>query len=73
MTRRMKKSIWPELVTLEEEHGVVGVKIGDSRQFIEDWLTENIAGRWYAVYHYTTTDYYFTNDSEATLFRLRWA
>jgi hypothetical protein len=73
MTRRMKKAIWPEIVTLEEQEGSTGVIIGDSRQFIEDWLTENITGRWYTVCHYKSTDYYFTNSSEATVFRLRWA
>ena len=72
MTRRMKKSIWPEIVTLEEDEDSKGVIVSDSRQFIEDWLTENITGRWYTVYHYRSTDYYFTNSNEATLFRLRW-
>jgi hypothetical protein len=68
--RTLKKQLWPHCVKLDVDG--TRMKIDD----VEAWLGQKLGAfkdQWNAVYHYNSTDYYFRNGQDATLFALRWA
>lgn len=63
--RRLKKELWPICVSYHEY----------SESEIENWLNANVGSwkdKWIAIYFSNSTDYYFRNEQDATLFSLRW-
>ena len=70
MTRILKKELWPHKVALNTDD--TDPKIDE----IEHWLSKNLGrftDRWNAVYKHTSTDYYFRQGRDATMFTLRWS
>jgi hypothetical protein len=71
VVRKLKRELWPHMVKLD---------IQDSKQHniteMELWLGATLGtfrGRWNVVYNYNSTDFYFKNEHDATLFALRWS
>jgi hypothetical protein len=69
--RELKKELWPYKIVIETES-----KQDIALIAIETWLGEHFdafKGRWNMIYRVNTTDFYFRNGHDATLFSLRWA
>ena len=68
--RTLKKELWPHKVSLNVDD--TGMKIDN----IESWLGENLGcvrGRWISVYTSNSTDFYFRQGRDATMFALKWS
>jgi len=67
--RELKRELWPYVVMLNiKESDPVAYKI-------ELWLDEICSrskDRWYVVYRYDRSDFYFKDEYDATAFRLKW-
>ena len=68
MTRELKRELWPHKVTIN----TTGLKdVGAA----EEWLGSQLGafkGQWNVVYRYNKTDFYFKENSNATMFALKW-
>lgn len=68
--RVLKKELWPHKVIVDIDN--TRMKIDN----VELWLAERVGGfkvKWNAVYNYNSTDYYFRDGKDATMFALRWS
>lgn len=63
--RRLKKEFWPICITI----------LTENQPDREIWLVENVGtfrDKWNAAYYANRTDYYFSSESDAALFALKW-
>jgi hypothetical protein len=66
--RKLKQELWPHMVKLDKKD----LELPN----VEIWLGDTMGpfrGRWNVVYNYSSTDFYFKNQQDATLFALRWS
>jgi hypothetical protein len=64
--RTLKKELWPHKVNIKHTH----------LDEIEIWLGKTLGPfkeQWNAVYRYNSTDFYFKQGQDATMFMLRWS
>lgn len=67
MTRKLKQELWPHMVKVNRP--------SESYE-MESWLGEHLGAfksQWNAVYHRSSTDFYFKQGRDATMFSLRWS
>ena len=68
--RILKKELWPHCVNLDVDD--TGIKIDN----VEIWLGKHLGSfkdQWNAVYHHNSTDFYFKEGKDATLFALKFS
>lgn len=64
--RRLKKEIWPYMITFKDSKKVEEVEL---------WMGEKLGafkGRWNVIYFYEHYDFYFKDAKDRTMFILRW-
>jgi len=67
--RQLKRELWPHCVPLD-----IGARDIDIIE-IENWLGETLGrfkDQWNCVYRHNSTDFYFRQGRDATMFALRW-
>ena len=68
--RILKKELWPHCVNLDVDD--TGIKIDN----VEIWLGNHLGSfkdQWNAVYYYNSTNFYFKEGKDATLFALKFS
>jgi len=68
--RVLKKELWPYKVKVNEN------EFTNSITEMELWLGEELKtfkGRWNVVYQVNHTDFYFREQDDAIMFKLRWS
>ena len=70
--RTLKKELWPHKISLN-----IGKDLSDDKIYdIEIWLGENLGyfrDRLISVYTSNSTDFYFRQGRDATMFALKWS
>lgn len=64
--RILKKTLWPNLIVIDNANSIDSIEI---------WLEQNLGSfkdKWNVVYCHNKTDFYFRDEEDAFVFKLRW-